>query len=214
MKIPYFTYQEKKIYFEIKESKANKAIIFVHGSGSGSQVWKNQMDLDLDYNIIALDLPSHFNSEYFSQISLDLYVDVVVSLIDHLRYQEVVLCGHSLGGAIIQALYFKYPNYVKGLILVGTGGRLRVGKPILGGAFHRKASTEIVQDYVNETSKLKNVVVYADYKICDGFDTLNKTSTINVPCLILCGKGDILTPVKYSEYFKEKIKNSRLRETR
>lgn len=156
---------------------------------------------------------------------MDLYIDVVVSLIDHLRYQEVVLCGHSLGGAIIQDLYFKYPNYVKGLILVATGGRLRVGQPVLdntkdnfqeylnsipAGAFYRKTSKDIIDEYVKDTATMKNVVVYADYKICDGFDTLLMTETIKVPCLIICGKNDVLTPPKYSQYFKEKIKDSKL----
>ena len=150
---------------------------------------------------------------------------MVLSLIDHLRYQEVILCGHSLGGAIIQDLYFRYPNYVKGLILCGTGAKLRVAPAILEstkdnfqqyldtipvGAFFKKTSKDIVNEYVSDASKLKNVVVYADFKICDAFDTLDKTNSIKVPCLIIWGSKDILTPPKYSQHFKEKIKNSEL----
>jgi len=223
--MPYFNFQDQKLFFQITESKSNKAIIFIHGSGEGSQIWKNQLELDLDYNLIALDLPSHFNSDYYSKVSLGLYLDAVIALVDHLRYQEVILCGHSLGGAIAQAYYFKYPRDLKALILIATGARLRVSPNILeatkdnfqqyldwipSGAFYRKTPEDVVQEYVNDTAKMKPMVTFADYKICDLFDTLNNTHKINLPCLIICGDKDILTPPKYSKYFKEKIKNSKL----
>jgi pimeloyl-ACP methyl ester carboxylesterase len=54
------------------------------------------------------------------------------------------------------------------------------------------------------------MIVYHDFNICDKFDTLEKTHSINIPCLIIVGKYDKLTPVKYSNYFLEKIKNSEL----
>ena len=170
-------------------------------------------------------MPSHFKSEYYSKVSFGLYLEAVIGLIDHLRYQEVILCGHSLGGAIAQAYYFKYPNDLKALILVGTGARLRVSPVILeatqkdikqyidtipAGAFFKKTSEDIINRFVSDASKLKPAVIFADYKICDGFDTLENTSKINIPCLIISGKNDVLTPVKYSQFFKEKIKNSEL----
>ncbi|MFX1437847.1 MAG: alpha/beta fold hydrolase, partial [Promethearchaeota archaeon] len=34
--------------------------------------------------------------------------------------------------------------------------------------------------------------------------------TIDIPCLIICGKYDQLTPVKYSKFFHDKIRNSKL----
>jgi len=156
---------------------------------------------------------------------LVLYLDALIGLIDHLRYQEVILCGHSLGGAIAQAYYFKYPKDLRALILVGTGARLRVSPAILEatqkdikqyidtipvGAFFKKTSKDIINQFVSDTSKLKPAVIYTDYKICDSFDTLENTSKINVPCLIICGNKDLLTPPKYSQFFKEKIKNSKL----
>jgi pimeloyl-ACP methyl ester carboxylesterase len=46
-------------------------------------------------------------------------------------YQEIVLAGHSLGGAIALLYVLKYPEELKALILIGTGGRLRVHPMIL-----------------------------------------------------------------------------------
>ena len=171
-----------------------------------------------------MDLPSHHRSDTFSELSLDLYVNVLSELIKHLNIESFVLCGHSLGGAIIQTYYFKFPKDLKALILCGTGGRLRVSPMILNmlkvnyqkyldslfKAFHENTSKDIINAYRIETSKIGDQITYQDFKICDNFDTLDITHTIKVPCLILCGKSDYLTPPKYSEYFKEKIGTSKL----
>jgi pimeloyl-ACP methyl ester carboxylesterase len=130
-----------------------------------------------------------------------------------------------LGGAVIQDYYFKFPNEVSGLILVGSGGRLRVSPTILEtikidyqyflntiliGSFYTKTPKKIINDIMRETSKVKAEVTYNDFYICDNFDTLHKTSTIQVPCLIICGEEDVLTPVKYSQFFHDKLKTSEL----
>jgi pimeloyl-ACP methyl ester carboxylesterase len=53
-------------------------------------------------------------------------------------------------------------------------------------------------------------VTYQDFKICDEFDAIDKMSLIKVPCLIICGTEDRLTPPKYSHFFHEQIKNSEM----
>ena len=221
----YLKVENKKIFYVIRESRKSKALVFIHGSGESSNIWKYQLNLDIDYDIIALDLPSHDKSDNFSNLSLHLYIDVVHQLIKSLNYENVILCGHSLGGAIVQQYYFTYLKEVSGLILFNTGGKLRVAPFILNslknnyqefldslpaGAFYRTAPKETTNIYIQETSKIGADVTYIDYKICDGFDVLNKLSTIEVPCLIIVGKQDQLTPVKYSEFFRNKIKNSEL----
>jgi pimeloyl-ACP methyl ester carboxylesterase len=221
----YLKIEDKRIYYNNKKSGSNKAIIFVHGSGGSSYTWKNQLNLDIDYDLITLDLPSHDKSDNFSDLSLHLYVDVVHQLIKSLNYENIILCGHSLGGAIVQQYYFIYPKDVSGLILFNTGGKLRVAPFILkslknnyqefmdslpADAFYRATPKKTIELYIQETSKISADVTYNDFKICDGFDVLSKLSTIEVPCLIIVGKQDQLTPVKYSEFFHNKIKNSEL----
>lgn len=221
----FFSFNEKSVYYQIKESKTQNLVLFVHGSGGNSNIWKNQMNLNLNYDIIAVDLPSHGKSDFFPSPSLELYVDVIKKLIDSFHYEKIILCGHSLGGAIIQSFYYQYPTEVNVLILVGTGARLRVSESILNsikddynyflntilrGAFHRKTSKEIIESNIRETSLVKSEITYRDFKICDNFNTIGKTHSIKVPCLIICGDADNLTPVKYSKFFHEKIKKSKL----
>ncbi len=144
--------------------------------------------------------------------------------IETLDLRNVILCGHSLGGAVIQSYYFKYPFDIAALILIGTGGRLRVLPSTLEsvknnfqeyldnteGGFYRSTSTKIIEDYKNEVVKTDPSAIYDDFKICDEFDTLDKTSSIKIPCLILVGNEDVSTPPKYSEFFHKKINISEL----
>ncbi|MFW9879091.1 MAG: alpha/beta fold hydrolase, partial [Candidatus Thorarchaeota archaeon] len=186
--------------------------MFIHGSGGNSNIWKEQFNLNIYYNIIALDLPSHDKSDEFLEHSLELYVDVLRRFIESLDLKNVILSGHSLGGAVIQAYYFKYPSDVIALILIGTGGRLRVLPSILETVRYnfQMFIDSFNDDLKREYLKTAPNVIYDDFKICDGFDTLDKTALINIPCLIVVGKDDIMTPVKYSEFFHKKINISEL----
>ena len=224
--MPFLEYKEKKIFYQIKENQLNRALIFIHGSGSNSNLWKNQLSqLNINFNLIAIDLPSHSQSEMFPELSLELYIDVIKKLISKLKLKNVILTGHSLGGAIIQSYYFCYPNDISALILVGTGARLRVNPTILSllksnfqeflkglslGAFYRRTSKKLINEYLAETSKTDPKVIYSDFKICDKFDVIDKLNLIDVPCLIICGNEDKLTPPKYSKFFKDNLKNSKL----
>ncbi|MFX1593452.1 MAG: alpha/beta fold hydrolase [Promethearchaeota archaeon] len=200
-------------------------MFLVHGSGGNSNVWDNQFYLNINYNIIAIDLPSHNKSNKFPELSLDLYVDVVKRFVDHITPKKLILGGHSLGGVVIQEYYFRYPSDVSALILCATGGRMRVSQFIFNsikpnyqnylnylelGLFYKKTPKKIIENVILETSQIDPDVTYGDFKICDAFDTLDKTNSIDVPCLIICGKDDKLTPVKYSQFFHDKIKNSDL----
>ncbi|MFX0000225.1 MAG: alpha/beta fold hydrolase [Candidatus Hermodarchaeota archaeon] len=197
--------------------------MFIHGAGGNSNIWESQFYLKIDFNIIAIDLPSHNKSNIFSELNLGLYVDVVRNLAQSLKPEKLILCGHSMGGVIAQEYYFRYPNEISALILCATGARMRVSPFIFNSiktdyqkyleylrtaAFYRKTSREIIDNSILETSQIDPEVTFTDFKICDAFDTMDKTSSINTPCLIVCGKADQLTPVKYSQFFHEKIKNS------
>jgi pimeloyl-ACP methyl ester carboxylesterase len=221
----FFNYKGKKIFFEIKEAKSRNVIIFLHGSGGDSNTWKNQFNIKNSYSLISLDLPSHGNSDRFEKLSLDLYVDVLKKFLDSNDYERVVLCGHSLGGAVIQSYYFKYSKEVTALILMSTGAKLRVSPAILDAlkrdydvylkqlnkvAFSNNTTNSIKEEYRDQSSLIGAEVTYYDFKICDNFNMFEETNLIEVPCLIICGTDDELTPVKYSKYFHDKIGNSKL----
>ena len=53
-------------------------------------------------------------------------------------------------------------------------------------------------------------VVHDDFVACDHFDRRKDLVNINLPCLIICGEKDKLTPLSLSRVLHESIRGSTL----
>jgi len=152
---------------------------------------------------------------------MEYFLDILNEFIKEKKLKNVVLVGHSMGGAICMSYFLKY-NKIKGLILIGTGAKLKVS-PVIFDMLNKDfdkileyfdsislftKDKEIKQFIKNELSKTDKQIYIKDFYICNKFDIMNQLDKITVPTLIMCGDKDILTPVKYSKYMNEKIKNS------
>ena len=197
-------------------------IVFIHGAGGNQKVWVNQVEYFK--NSLAINLPGHDNGE--GKRSIDEYVEYVKHFLDERGLKEVVLVGHSMGGAIAQMFALKYPDYLKAVVLVCTGAKLRVlpkifelimqnyskaVELIVDMALSKNTSQTIKKQVIEELLKAKPEVVYGDFEACDKFDIMDQVANIKVRTLIICGSEDMLTPVKYSKYLNEKIANSILK---
>ena len=143
--------------------------------------------------------------------------------IETLNLDQVILMGHSLGGAIAQSIAMNEPGWLKGIILVGTGARLRVTPVILEGLksnpkktfefilkhlFSPGTSNEVV-DQIRQGFLLTPAgVTLNDFLACDRFDITADVHRIRCPALILSGEADQLTPVKYGAYLEKAIQGS------
>ncbi|MCX8175978.1 MAG: alpha/beta hydrolase [Candidatus Bathyarchaeota archaeon] len=196
--------------------------VFVHGAGGSQKVWVNQVEYFK--SSLAINLPGHDGGE--GKRSINEYVSYVKHFLDERSLKEVILVGHSMGGAIAQMFALKHPSYLKALVLVCTGARLRVlpeifklirenyneaVELIVNMAFSKNTSQAIKNQVVEEMLKVKPEVFYGDFEACDKFDIMDQVANIKVKTLIVCGSEDMLTPVKYSRYLNEKIANSILR---
>jgi len=130
-----------------------------------------------------------------------------------------------MGGAIVQTLALTHPEVMKGIVLVGTGARLKVLPLILDGiknnfeeivqrinqfAYSRKAPSDLVEKGVLGMRQCRAEVIYGDFLACDRFDITNEVEKIDLPTLILCGEDDQLTPLKYSQFLQSQINGSKL----
>jgi pimeloyl-ACP methyl ester carboxylesterase len=103
-------------------------LIFVHGSGGTGTVWKHQTEFFRDAD--APNLPGHLaDGEACS--SVEEYAAWLHGYVASRGYKRPVLAGHSLGGAIVLQYALDHPDEVGGLILVGTGAKLRVAPHVL-----------------------------------------------------------------------------------
>lgn len=197
-------------------------LLFIHGAGGNNMVWKNQIKHFA--NAIAIDLPGHDSGE--GRRTIEEYVEDVRMFCDEKGLKNVVMIGHSMGGAITLKFALSHPKHLRAVVLVSTGAKLRVTPLIFEKikrdyngflmlvkryAFSDKTSLEVKNDVVELMGRVKPQVVYGDFEACDKFNVMESLSEISVPTLIICGKDDFLTPLKYSEYLKANIRNSELK---
>jgi pimeloyl-ACP methyl ester carboxylesterase len=171
---------------------------------------------------LAVELPGHTSGQGCSTI--EDYADIVEGQMREKGGKDLVLVGHSMGGAIAITLALRNSD-LAGLILVGTGARLRVDPKILTGikGKYEEVSKLVAQWSVSPSSdpviaeriaedllKVKPEVAYGDFIACDRFDRMNDVQKITCKTLIVVGADDRMTPIKYSQYLHEKIVNSRL----
>ncbi len=195
-------------------------LLFIPGSGSPKEAWVYQTEYFADSEAIAL--PGHPDGEPCS--SVDEYVEWLRAYIHQQRYQDVVLVGLSLGGAIAQLYGLKYGDEVKALVLIGTGARLRVRPDILAlvegmigdeGAWKKyvedgysSAGPKVRQAATGARIRTGPAVLLNDFLCCDKFDIMDRVHTIKLPTLVLCGSEDEMTPVKYTRYLAGKIEGA------
>ncbi len=217
-------FASRKLFFadaQPDNQQPSATALFVHGAGGSHLTWRSQLEGLCDrFRIIAVDLPGHGLSEGEGESTIAGYAACVVALMDTLGLENVALGGHSMGGAVALEIALRRPERLGGLILAGTGARLRVMPTIfstiredfdaaVGGMATFLLSPEAPPDLIDEQKRLlaENPadVLIGDFTACDAFDVVKELDAISLPTLILCGRQDMLTPVKYSEFLRDKM---------
>jgi pimeloyl-ACP methyl ester carboxylesterase len=206
--------------------EGGEVVLFIHGAGGGEYTWSYQKSFfEKRFNPIVIELPGHGESGGEGEEAIGSYAENVYSFLKTLGLSKVFLVGHSMGGAITQTIALTHPEVIKGIVLVGTGARLKVLPMILKEirekfeetvkqinqfAYSRKTSLDLIKKGVLGMMRCRPEVLYGDFLACDRFDMMNEVEKIKIPTLILCGDEDELTPVKYSQFLLQRLKGSKL----
>ncbi|MFX0185326.1 MAG: alpha/beta fold hydrolase [Candidatus Hodarchaeota archaeon] len=203
-------------------------LVFIHGAGGDKTQWEMQKKFfqKHGWGIIVLSLPSHGSSTPSESLSMDTYVEAIHKVIVNQELENVILIGHSMGGAIALQFVLQYPkSIIDRLILIGTGAKLKVAPAFFDAidtdfdrflellarvAYHKNTPAEIKQK--NEEAQRRNggMIFLQDFKICDLFDIRSELHKITHQTLIIVGQDDQMTPVRYSTFLHENIKDSKL----
>ena len=220
--MPYINVAGNRIYFTTSrpDAQTGPSLICVHGSGGSHNHWPRILLACKDICVMAIDLPGHGKSPGKSRDTVEGYAAVLSEFVKSMGLDRVTLVGHSLGGAIAQVLALRRPDWLEGIILVGSGARLRVASSILDAlqsstahtadlvskwAFGPSAPPDLVNGFRIELLQTPAAVTLGDFQACNGFDIIPFIGDIHLRALILSGSKDRLTPPKYGDFLADNI---------
>lgn len=199
---------------------ARQTLVLIHGAGSSHLTWPGALRRLPQTAVYTLDLPGHGRSALPGRQTITDYAQDVIHLIEALALENVVLLGHSMGGAIAQQIGLAAPSGVVGLVLLGTGARLRVAPAFTEGIQANFAATvDLLNQYywgeqpdprliaANRHSMLSCApqVMLGDFLACDRFDLRERVSEIALPTLVISSGHDQMTPAKFGQFLAEQL---------
>jgi pimeloyl-ACP methyl ester carboxylesterase len=214
------------IHIESLGEENSPTLLMIHGAGGSVNTWFLQLkNLSPKLHTMAVDLNGHGDSKDRDESPIvDSYLDDIQEVCSQI--EKPFLMGHSMGGALIQLYALSNPKSLSGIILVGTGAKLRVHPMIFnlldnnfdayvealeGYMFHEGTNPKLIEASRIEVRKCSPTIIKRDFKLCNEFDIMDRVQEIAIPTLIIVGKDDIMTPIKYAQYLHDKISNSDLR---
>lgn len=213
-------------------------VVFIHSLGADSKDWTRVIpELSKEIRCIVLDLRGHGQSDKPNQpYTMSLFVKDIVTLLDQLGISSAYFCGTSMGGFIVLEAALKYPERVRGIILVDSSPYLPEHTIKISGKWVEtllndgpEALVEIqVKDVFHPIFSRRHqeiVNMYKESKKNPSSETLGlinkglqtepidyrkKLKGIKAPTLIIHGQDDKIIPVGNAEFIHKQVPNSQL----
>lgn len=206
-------------------------IIILHGWGLSGSKFAPLVDVlsSAGYDVYAPDFPG-FGTAQTPKTAYTLadYSEFLAEYIKNHKIQLPVLIGHSFGGRVALKFQSMHPTIARALILTGTPGYTPVPKRKLmifvtvAKLGHKVFELPILQIFQDSVRKWYYYAVGArEFNRATGimkevFKNVVRESlepymrSVNIPCLLLWGALDQITPVWIAQKMHKVIKGSRL----
>jgi pimeloyl-ACP methyl ester carboxylesterase len=215
--MPTLQLTDAEIYYEVHGH--GQAIVFLSETACDGEVWKIHQvpEFSKDHRVIIHDYRGTGQS---SKPSIDyttqMFARDVIGLMDHLKADDAIVVGHSMGGRVAQLLASDYPGRVKKLVLASTGSHypktkglpLKICQEMIEWGYEKyerdhsilvgftdefvKNHPERVEHYLKvRMQNLCPVEFYLRHLLArQGHDTSGRLKDIRQPTLILVGEDD------------------------
>jgi pimeloyl-ACP methyl ester carboxylesterase len=215
--MPILQLKDSEIYYEVHGD--GPAMVFLSETACDGEVWKIYQvpEFSKDHRVIIHDYRGTGRS---SKPSIDyttkMFCQDLVALMDHLKAEEAVVVGHSMGGRVAQLLALDHPEKVKQLVLASTGAHypqtkglpLKICKEMIEWGYEKyerdhsilvgfteefaKQYPERIEHYLKvRMQNLCPVEFYLRHLVArQSHDTSDRLKEIQQPTLILVGEDD------------------------
>lgn len=208
-------------------------IIFTHGASWNHKQWKSQVEFFKEkYQVVLWDVRGHgYSSLPEGPVDSEDFIKDLIELMDYLKIKEAILCGLSMGGHISLQAAIRYPERVKGLILIGTPCSNtfnlyeKIFVPInrfssrfipmkMSGKIQAKMLSKFNPSnyqYITETfSKIKHDDWNRVWTAVTKMESKDDLEKVKCPTLLLVGEHDTMTGYQ-QPYINKHIVNSELK---
>jgi pimeloyl-ACP methyl ester carboxylesterase len=214
-------------YFD--EGKGDQTILLIHGFGEDHGIWKNQIEfLSNHYRVIAPNLPGvHCKplALHHSQApSIQMYVEVLHDLMQHLNIEQYFIVGHSMGGYIGLSFADYYVNHVQGLLLLhstayedneakktsrmkvaefiqewGVSKYLETATPNLFGDAFKKTNPGIIQNVIDSGTDISpEAMIQFVFAMRNRKAMTHLLKQHTIPVWMIVGEADLAVPIQDS----------------
>ncbi|WP_188565141.1 alpha/beta fold hydrolase [Undibacterium terreum] len=118
----YVAAADSRIFVQTMGKEDAPAIVFVHGTGAWSEIWRNSMKVAArrGYRAIAIDLPPFGYSVPPASGKYDKGAQAtrILAALDSMGVQKAVFVSHSIGSAPLMEALLREPQRVNKLILI------------------------------------------------------------------------------------------------
>ena len=211
-------------------------ILLQHGFSRNGRFWYNWVPLlSGEYRVLRPDMRGMGGSlvdEDRFEASLDIFVDDLNRILDHLGIAEVVYVGESFGGILGLNFAHRHPERVGALVLCNTPCRLprreRAGRTgdtddalnrsvgawstatINNRLDTRFAPQGLVDWYIAEMDRTPATVGRKLQAYLDTLDFSPHLKEVNTPTLLLVGEESPTSTLEQQQFMAEQLPNSRL----
>ena len=228
-----FDVNDKRVFASDAGQEIDKnkdTIILLHGSGLSHIVWSltEKYLSNQGYNVLAIDLPGHGNSEGPCLQSIEKISDWLEEVFNKLGILELTIVGHSQG--CLEALEYlhKYPKKIKKLIFIGGSYAMPVNQSLLDFAeagddqavkLMMKWSYESSKKFIggNPVEKIINSprdireILAIDLAACNNYKNgAEALKSINCSTLFIFGELDKMVNLEKGKEFAKIIPNSKI----
>ncbi|GJM29305.1 MAG: esterase [Cyclobacteriaceae bacterium] len=212
-------------------------VVFQHGLTANIKQTESLLAGLRNIRLLSIDCPGHGTSPLSDDylVSFNRYADEVLRFIDRHQIEQAVFGGISMGSGIAINIALRYPDRVKGLILVRPAWldykmprNLQILLPAaqLMNQENGKRRFQELPEFksIQRSSVAKSILgVFAPEQQAalsqviermvndQPFSKMEELKRISLPCLVLCNEDDPLHPIEMAEIIHQTIPGSVLR---
>jgi pimeloyl-ACP methyl ester carboxylesterase len=100
--------------------KGETAVLFVHGWSCDETIWQEQApEIAKHARVITIDLPGHGQSDKPRvDYTMDFYARSLDAILADAKVKNTIMVGHSNGVPVVRRFYRRYPDKVRGVVIV------------------------------------------------------------------------------------------------